>query len=98
MRSLHLTVCVIILTLGLAITPAVGASNYIVRSSGITLDLSRDGKINGAVLGDRKTEWNTPGETELAGCRVEGKIESAQAKDGKVEFKKRLHCDVGGTQ
>ena len=98
MRILRLTICVIILTVGLAITPALGASHYTVRSSGISLDLSRDGRIVGAVLGNNKIKWNALGETELSGCRVNGKVESDQAKDGKVRFKKRLLCDVGGTQ
>ena len=90
MRILRLTICVIILTVGLAITPALGASHYTVRSSGISLDLSRDGRIVGAVLGNNKIKWNALGETELSGCRVNGKVESDQAKDGKVRFKKRL--------
>jgi hypothetical protein len=98
MRILRLTICVIILTVGLAITPALGASHYTVRSSGISLDLSRDGRIVGAVLGNNKIKWNALGETALSGCRVNGKVESDQAEDGKVRFKKRLLCDVGGTQ
>ena len=63
MRILRLTICVIILTVGLAITPALGASHYTVRSSGISLDLSRDGRIVGAVLGNNKIKWNALGET-----------------------------------
>ncbi len=97
MMSFRLVVCTLILILGFLVKPALGASHYILRSPGLTLELSRDGKIVGAVLGKSKLKWDTLGETALAGCRVEGNVESGQERGGRIQFKKNLRCDAGGT-
>jgi hypothetical protein len=98
MRTHRLVVCAIILILAFAAFPAAGASHYMVRSPGITLHLSRDGKIVGVDVGNSKIRWAVLGETALAGCRVAGRVESAAEEDGRVQFKKTLLCDVGITQ
>jgi len=98
MTSFRSVMYVIGLILGVAVFPVSGASDYAVRSSDITVELSRNGKIAGVVLGNRKIRWNLLGQTELAGCRVEGKVESGQEKDGGVRFEKRLVCDADGTR
>ena len=98
MKTLCLVIGIIALTLSGATFPLVASSDYVLHSSGLTLELSQDGKIVGAVLGMKKTKWNILGETALAGCRVEGKVESSRDKDGAVRFTKRLLCDSGGKQ
>ena len=38
------------------------------------------------------------GQTRLAGCRVDGPVESGSGKEGGVWFKKRLECESGGVR
>jgi len=74
------------------------ASKYTLHTSGMTVDLSLDGKIVGIELGKRKLQWSMLGETALAGCHVAGVIESSQGKDKNVQFRKKLVCELSGVQ
>ena len=79
------------------VPPARKASSaYRVLSPNLTVELSQEGEIVGVVLGKRGVRWPVQGRTSLAGCRVEGRIEVEQRKDGGVLFKKQLAGDVGG--
>ena len=73
-------------------------SKYTLCTSGMTVDLSLNGKIVGVQLRNRNSEWNLLGETALAGCHIAGVIESSQGKDQSVQFRKKLICEVSGTQ
>ena len=80
------------------IHPARNANSaYRIQSPNITVELSQEGEIVGAVLGKRGMRWPVQGRTSLAGCRVEGSVEVEERKDGGVRFKKRLVGEVGGT-
>jgi hypothetical protein len=98
MRSFRFVVYVIGLNLGCAVLPALGASGYAIHSPDLTVELARDGKIVGVVLGNKKIRWSALGQTALAGCRIEGKVESERQRDGGVRFKKRLLCDGEGVR
>ncbi len=98
MSNLSRVVLVVGCMLGGAVFQVLGASDYTLHSPGLSVILSRDGKIAGVVLGARKIAWNILGETELAGCRVEGPVESAEEKGGGVRFKKRLLCETAREQ
>jgi hypothetical protein len=77
---------------------ASGGTNFVVHSPNITVELSREGKIVGVVHGDKKTSWGLRAETSLAGCQIEGAVESQEEKNGGVRFKKRLTCHVEGSR
>ena len=98
MRKLRIALCGIGLVLGIAVSPVFGTANYLIHFSQITVELSRDGKIVGVVLGKKEIAWHVLGQTHLAGCRVEGPVESQKEKDGGVRFKKSLVCAVNGTR
>ncbi len=71
---------------------------YRIHSPNITVELSREGELVGAVLGKKGIRWPLQGGTSLAGCRVEGTVESEERKDGGVRFKKNFAGKVGGAR
>jgi hypothetical protein len=84
----------IISTTGLA--EKVNAEGFTVRAPNIEVGISNNGQVIGVLLGAKGLRWNLAGSTELAGCRVEGRIESTRKKGGIVSFKKHLTCDADG--
>lgn len=52
MRSLWVVVGVVGLIAGVAILPVLGASDYVVRSHHLTVELSPEGQIIGVLLGE----------------------------------------------
>ena len=98
MRGFRAAAFTMTLMLGVKIFSVFGASDYLVRSPGITVELSREGEIMNVVLGQEKVAWHVLGRTSLAGCRVEAPVHSDQKEGGGVRFKKRLSCDVSGAR
>jgi len=90
-------VCTMSLVVGFAVL-ASGGTNFIVRSPNITVELSREGKIVRVVHEEKKISWSLRGETSLAGCQIEGAVESEEEKNGGVRFKKHLTCQVEGSR
>jgi hypothetical protein len=73
-------------------------SAYRVESPELTLELSREGEIAGAVIGKRGIRWPIQGGTSLAGCRVEGAVKVENRPDGGVRFTKMLVGESAGTR
>ncbi len=69
---------------------------YRVQSPNITVELSQQGEIVGLVPGRKRARWPVQGRTSLQGCRVEGKVQVEERKDGGVRFTKKLVGEVGG--
>jgi hypothetical protein len=68
---------------------------YRIHSPSITVELSREGNIVGAALGENGVRWPLRGGTSLAGCRVEGPVEGEEENNGGVRFRKRFTGEVG---
>ena len=98
MRILSLVIGMISLTVGVQILPVLGASDFVIRSHDLTVELSSQGQIVGVLFGKEKIRWNIHGQTELTGCRVEGPVDSEKGQDGAVRFKKKLLCDADQTR
>jgi hypothetical protein len=98
MRGFRAAAFTMTLMVGVKVFPAFGASDYLVHSPGITVELSRQGEIMNVVLGQERVAWPVLGRTSLAGCRVEGPVESDKKEGGGIRFKKRLACDIGGAR
>jgi gamma-glutamylcysteine synthetase len=98
MRTLRLVVGVISITIGVEILPVLGTSHYLVRSHELTVELSSQGQIVGVLVGKEAIRWDIHGQTELAGCRVEGLVQTEKRRDGGVRFKKKSLCDANQTR
>ena len=84
--------------LGLLIFPSSAVCDSLVRSPGLSVELSQDGEIVGVTFGNKNIRWDVHGETYLAGCRIEGPVKSQKTNDGGVRFEKTLRCEVDGIQ
>src|SRR3990172_11337903 len=97
MRVFSLVFRIFYFTFGVQILSVLGASEYLVRSHDLTVELSSQGQIVGVLVGKEKIRWDIHGQTELTGCRVEGLVQSEKGQDGSVRFKKTLFCDADQT-
>ena len=97
MRRLPRFVIAAALILGGGFLSASARAGLVVQAPGIAVEISQDGNITRLKLGNRKLSWNVVGQTALAGCRLQGKVESGRTDGGGVRFKKRLLCDSNGT-
>lgn len=93
MRILSLAIGVISLTVGVQTLTVFAASQFVIRSHDLSVEISPQGQIVGVLLGNEKIRWNVQGQTKLTGCRVEGPVDSEKGDDGAVRFKKKLLCD-----
>ena len=74
------------------------ATAYRIQSPGLTIELSREGEIVGAVLGKNGNHWSVQGGTSLAGCAVQGTPEVEELLGGGVRFKKTLVGEITGAR
>jgi hypothetical protein len=98
MRILSLAVGVISLTVGVQTLTVFAASQFVIRSHDLSVEISSQGQIVGVLLGNEKIKWNVQGQTKLTGCRVEGPVDSEKGNDGVVRFKMKLLCDSDQTR
>ena len=71
---------------------------YRVESPNLTIELSREGEIVGALPGKNGTRWAVEGGTRLAGLAVEGTPQAQELKGGGVRFTKKLAGEIEGTR
>ena len=69
---------------------AAGAEQYEVRANNLRIQLGSEGRIHGALLGEKSLPRALSAETVLAGCRREGEVAVRRLDGGGVEFRKRL--------
>jgi hypothetical protein len=89
------------LALALNITVAVGAAEtggaapvrYEVRSPGLTLKLSAEGRIVGLIVGAKRLDRNVLGQTLLEGCRPRNDVGARTIEGGGMEFTRTLAAD-----
>ena len=91
-KSQILILALCILCLGFA-NAVQGGPPIEVRGGGVTVELSANGQVVEAKLGQNRLPRAVTAETALAGCRPDGKI-TIQRLDGGVEFQKPLLHEV----
>ncbi len=69
---------------------------FIVKSPTLTVYLSPAGEIIRLTLGKKGIVWPVQGRTTLAGCTVEGPVETEVLQDGGVRFIKKIVGEVEG--
>jgi hypothetical protein len=75
------------------------AARYAVRSPALRVELTDAGEIAAVVVPGRKPlRRGMTGGTYLAGCRVEGRVETSALPGGGREFRKRLLDPVSGAR
>ena len=76
-------------------TPAAG--KYEVAAPNLVVQLDENGCITGILLGGKKLSRPAAGGTEIAGCRIAGKVGHKSLSGGGVEFTRKL-AGGGGNQ
>ena len=71
-------------------TAGTSPGRHVVRSPGLTIEISPDGRIVGAAVGPKKLKRPLTGRTHLAGCTPRGKVAAKVLAGGGVEFTKTL--------
>ncbi|MFN8006953.1 MAG: hypothetical protein U0V70_08025 [Terriglobia bacterium] len=94
MQNCKLLAGLFILGIGFQILPVSGAAQPVVQSSGLNVRMSPEGQIVGVNIGKGKISWNLRGQTDLAGCRLEGAVQSKEMPGGAIQYRKTLLCNV----
>jgi len=66
---------------------------YEVRSQGLTLRLSADGRVVGLIVGAKRLDRNVLGQTLLEGCRPRSDVGAKTIESGGMEFTRTLAAD-----
>ena len=66
---------------------------YEVRSPGLTLKLSAEGRIVGLIVGPKRLDRNVLGQTLLKGCRPRGDVGAKTIEGGGMEFTRKLAAE-----